>query len=256
MTEQYIFLQYDLLLYGKWLAQALNGIDSDLAATVSALELVTVSFAVAYTATKKQIDVIQKFSAKVAVPDFGGFDPYRLKGVLKRIRDLWNRAVEAWKSVFVGVVKLLVMGVVLPALFLCAVVVGNGIVFGGSTCLLTWSETNGCEGIGPREAIEFTIDQSFKGAGNDIAEVYRLDLADVENNTENHFFSILVIMFRLLTGAVGLAIAAFTLRFALSIGKLTGEIARWAIQLPYIWLLEKLDIPHPKSRSREENVEA
>lgn len=219
--------------YRLW--QLLEGIEAGLTFKVLFWLFLLVALVIVYQLAYRQIGRINAFDKKASIRKYPGRDPKTAPFVKKRIVTLSKHAIGVWSDIFSGVALLILMGLVAPAILLGIVIINAEWLFGPDQCALVSAKNLECVSASPSDMYGFLLDQSFKGAGNDIAEVFGLNLSHVQNAEKSYVFSGLVLAFRATSGAAALSILYFLGQFMLSLWGLVHELGKRVIQLCMLW---------------------
>jgi len=173
---------------------------------------------------RRQLDILRDVSPNALQEAIGGFEPQLPDSIRKRIWRLRFYALRIIALTLYRAVILVVVAALLPALLLYSTIERQCWLFADSNPALIIRESSSVETVRPEDISEFLIDQSIKGAANDIAEVFDLDYAAARNNPSNLPFSIMVVIYRFLTSTAAVALLYIAWRLFRSSLKLGGRI--------------------------------
>ncbi|PHS22360.1 MAG: hypothetical protein COA85_11780 [Robiginitomaculum sp.] len=160
---------------------------------------------------------IKQFSTNNVIEKFKGPEPKRERSIKRRIKRMKAFASSVILTIARNAAALVLVGMVLPGIMLGVIVAKQDWIMPGTYALsLNDVPTRGTQ-FSQRELIVFVADQALKGGLSDAIEVFDIGLGDVRNNPENRWFSALVFLYRLLSGAVVVTIAFVTYRIVIAL---------------------------------------
>jgi hypothetical protein len=168
---------------------------------------------------------LRAFNEANVVKQFSGRSPIRRRSIQRRIRQLRDFAQRKWIDTGFRAVMMVIFGIVVPGALLATIVAYKGWLFAPENQPILVGAEPAIEQLEPRQLGIFLADQTLKGAANDIAEVFEIDVGDVANNPRNIVFSTLVVVYRLVSGGVAIAIIYLLYRLIGSARKVNDAIA-------------------------------
>jgi len=199
---------------------------------------VLVASGIAFHFSRRELLELDSFDENSPIRGFRTETVSTVRGYEERNRLLREHANGVWGIRWRGFEKLVLFGIIVPAAILAIIATQKDWLFDPQDQPILVNGEAPNRKLESTEIAQFVIDQSLKGAANDLAEVFNINIGDVKNNPHNLVFSGLVVLFRIVTGGAGLAIGFFFYRIARSVLALRFELLanRWRI-LKLMWQL-------------------
>jgi len=203
---------------------------SDLAKKIYFWSAVSASFLGSLVMARLQLNVLNTFNEKSPIKLIPGPKPTLLATIQKQIQIITEAARDVWKAMFLRSATLVLFGMIVPIVLLSVIAANHEWLFPGNSPLSECSPPEDPEQykpparlctpisgeIAPIQFASFIVDQSLKGALNDVVEGFGEDIGSVINNPSNLPFTILVIVFRFFTGTTAIALGYLTWRYTMS----------------------------------------
>jgi len=174
---------------------------------------------------------IRKFKSTDLIQKINGPAPQRERTIKKRIMRLNNFASSVSRTIFKNAIVLVLVGMILPGILLGVVAAKQSWIIPGPYALTRNNEPTSSTEFAKTELAVFVLNQALKGGLSDLFEVYKLDITNIENNSQNKIFSALVFIYRLLSGAVVVTIFLVGYNVIKAIPDVKLAIGKWEEKL-------------------------
>ncbi|MEE2527289.1 hypothetical protein V0U79_13060 [Hyphobacterium sp. HN65] len=172
-------------------------------AGVLMVSLVSARFLLRIARTFSEADVLRRFP---------GPPPVRSEAVDRRIAELRRHADRAAASVAMRAIGLIIVGLIVPGAVIATLVLHQDWFLPGPSALATNGMALPVEELGYADLGIFLADQALRGGLADSFEVFGLGFSPIENNPGNLTYSGIILGYRILAGAVMLAILYLMMR--------------------------------------------
>jgi len=203
---------------------------SDLAKKIYFWSAVSASFLGSLVMARLQLNVLNTFNQKSPIKLIPGPKPTLLATIQNQIQIITEAARDVWKAMFLRSALLVLFGMIVPIVLLSVITANHQWLFPNNSPLSACISPKDSElfrppyrqctpitdDIEPIQFAAFIVDQSLKGALNDVIEGFGKDIGPVINNPNNLPFTILVIVFRFFTGTTAIALGYLAWRFTMS----------------------------------------
>ncbi|MEE2527389.1 hypothetical protein V0U79_13565 [Hyphobacterium sp. HN65] len=170
------------------------------------------------------LGVIREFDEAVLVRTYPGFQPSKPASVAKRIAEMEAHDGSAVRTISLYATGLILLGLILPAGLLLILLGYHDWFVPGSSPISSDDGAVRVSDLDPAELTVFLLDQTFRGGLSDTFEVFGIALTDLTNNPDNRVFSAFFLSYRILAGAVTVAILILGWRLAKGIKRLKDAI--------------------------------
>ena len=148
------------------------------------------------------LSVVRSFNEAHLIRIFPGARPVVKMGIEKRIRELQTHASSLTTKLIVRSFGLLIVGLIIPGLVIGLIATQENWFLGGSIALALNGLPTASHSLEVTDVAVFVLDQAVRGALGDTLEVFNIGITPVSNNAGNFLFSVLVLLYRAIAGAV------------------------------------------------------
>lgn len=199
---------------------------SDTAIYAYSWAAIVVTLLVALALARSLLNIARTFNEADVLRRYPGPPPTRSDSIDRRIRDLRQHASRTASTVTWRAVGLVVVGLVIPGAIIAILVLYQDWFLPGPAALAMDGQAVNAAEIGAIDLGIFLSDQALRGGLADSFEVFGLGISPIENNPDNLTFSGIILAYRILAGAVMLAIGYLTFRVVLGRRHVQSAIAR------------------------------
>jgi len=133
---------------------------------------------------------------------YGGRPPEKRGSWERRANNLKEFKKEHTRHILGQASALLVLGVFLPGIALGIVALNEHWFLSGTITLAVANTPTPSRSIQVLDLVGFVMDQALRGALSDLFEVFGIATSNISNNIENLVFSVFVLGYRMICGAV------------------------------------------------------
>ena len=148
------------------------------------------------------LGIVRSFNEAQLIRTYPGVKPKTESGIRKRIDELQTHAASLTTKLIVRSIGLLFVGLIVPGLAIGLIATKESWFLGGSIALALNGTPAASHSLAGTEVAKFVFDQAVRGALGDTLEVFNIGFSKASNNANNFLFSVLVLFYRAITGAV------------------------------------------------------
>jgi hypothetical protein len=186
--------------------QIIAALTGDIALYAYSWAAIVLTLLISLTVARALLNIAKTFNEADVLRRYPGPPPTKSGSIDRRIRDLRQHASRTASAVALRALGLMVVGLVIPGAVIAVLVVQQDWFLPGPAALALNGQGVGAAEIGALDLGVFLSDQALRGGLADSFEVFGLGISPIENNPDNLTFSGIILAYRVLAGAVMLAI--------------------------------------------------